>query len=311
VICVLVLLFGGKTVGAQIRTVLVSPVPGDPVASSASAQASDPEKEDHTATKREESVPPNTAFSYSTEWPGYRFREILAPDGRVLSSVKEPIPGDASDVPPRDAGRDPHGRRITIKSLSSYMQDIKLIAGTSSSVSCPTGYTKMTTDLNLGAGGKYIYLCWTKETNYRQYGIYDIGIYNSGNTNWFQTMFFNDGHYGYYYGGDTTMETSHDYLVWLWDGAWWYSYGTQRYVKVAQEGNGDLNQGAGGDYIWMIPAGGSDHVREIGFISSNGSQPTGCGSLSGYTFKGMTINDVNADLNRNAGGWWQYLCVKY
>jgi hypothetical protein len=44
-----------------------------------------------------------------------------------------------------------------------WIQDVQVIAGSSSTIQCPSGFTKILQDLNQGAGGKYIYLCYTKD----------------------------------------------------------------------------------------------------------------------------------------------------
>ncbi|PAJ72069.1 hypothetical protein CJF42_23240 [Pseudoalteromonas sp. NBT06-2] len=44
--------------------------------------------------------------------------------------------------------------------LSNYIDDIIVIQGNSSKVDVPAGYSKINTDLNKGAGGDYVYLCY-------------------------------------------------------------------------------------------------------------------------------------------------------
>lgn len=48
---------------------------------------------------------------------------------------------------------------------SEWIDDLKLVAGDSSSIGCPPGFTRDPQDLNQGAGGKYIYLCKHYTTN--------------------------------------------------------------------------------------------------------------------------------------------------
>ena len=40
------------------------------------------------------------------------------------------------------------------------MSDVKVISGGNASIRPPDGYTRIDVDLNAGAGGKYIYLCY-------------------------------------------------------------------------------------------------------------------------------------------------------
>ena len=46
--------------------------------------------------------------------------------------------------------------------VRSYITDITAIAGSFSSISCASGYTKSYYNLNYGAGGNYVYLCYKK-----------------------------------------------------------------------------------------------------------------------------------------------------
>jgi len=52
---------------------------------------------------------------------------------------------------------------------NSGILDLELITGVRSSVQCPKGFTKLTTDLNSNTDGNYVYLC-------NKYGIDDIGV---------------------------------------------------------------------------------------------------------------------------------------
>ncbi|ELA9342615.1 hypothetical protein QTV34_001901 [Vibrio parahaemolyticus] len=46
--------------------------------------------------------------------------------------------------------------------LAAYIDSLVVIYGSSSTIKAPQGYTKIPNDLNKGAGGKYIYLCYHK-----------------------------------------------------------------------------------------------------------------------------------------------------
>lgn len=46
--------------------------------------------------------------------------------------------------------------------LAAYIDSLIVIYGNSSTITAPTGYKKIPTDLNNGAGGKYVYLCYHK-----------------------------------------------------------------------------------------------------------------------------------------------------
>ena len=42
----------------------------------------------------------------------------------------------------------------------AFVTDVQVISGGSANICPPEGYTKIDVDLNAGAGGKYIYLCY-------------------------------------------------------------------------------------------------------------------------------------------------------
>ena len=44
----------------------------------------------------------------------------------------------------------------------AFVTAVTVITGDSANISPPAGYTKIAVDLNKGAGGKYIYLCYQK-----------------------------------------------------------------------------------------------------------------------------------------------------
>ncbi len=48
----------------------------------------------------------------------------------------------------------------------SYITDLHIIVGSNSEIAAPIGYIKINVNLNEGAGGKYIYLCYTKWTSH-------------------------------------------------------------------------------------------------------------------------------------------------
>ena len=52
---------------------------------------------------------------------------------------------------------------------ADYVDSLVVISGSSSNIMPPTGYTKIPYDLNKGAGGKFIYLCYHK-ASYQQTG---------------------------------------------------------------------------------------------------------------------------------------------
>jgi hypothetical protein len=163
-------------------------------------------------------------------------------------------------------------RPQVLKSIVNYVQNLRVISGTSSSITCPVGYNKLNRDLNSGASGKYIYLCVSYENTLRRpSGVNNIAVYNAGSSSAF------------------TMPTGY------------FS------VDIGLQSNGDLNQGASGSFIYFIGQPGADRLIDIASVSSNAANPS-CNS--GESKVGITQNGIDADLNRGAGGQYIYLCLR-
>lgn len=47
--------------------------------------------------------------------------------------------------------------------LTNWIQDIAIVASDAPNVACPPSFTKIDADLNSGAAGKYIFLCYSKD----------------------------------------------------------------------------------------------------------------------------------------------------
>jgi len=141
------------------------------------------------------------------------------------------------------------------------------------------GYSKIPVDLNEGAGGKYIYLYYKKTTPLEP---------------------------------NTTPITELDVITnccmaILFPPYSWNICGQ----SFGSGGWTDLNQGAGGDYIYLVqrtkwlgqrfvdPFYNVPPIKDILIISSNQK-------LSSYP--GWTL--IPVDLNKGAGGKWIYLCYK-
>ncbi|WPC72667.1 MACPF domain-containing protein [Vibrio porteresiae] len=90
--------------------------------------------------------------------------------------------------------------------MPDCISDITTIVG--ENASAPDGYTKIDIDLNMGAGGKYIYLCYKKEKYNDEIAIKDVTVISGSNSDL-------QPPYGF--------------------------------TKVQQ----DLNEGAGGDFIYI------------------------------------------------------------
>lgn len=166
--------------------------------------------------------------------------------------------------------------RFEVQDLN-YLYEVRVIAG-NSSVKCPDDpatnkwYTRINADLNRGAGGPYLFLC----ASHQQLNIPDvrhITVYNSSSGSAFNA-------------GKPTSITQG--------------------ILGHGSANSDLNQGAGGDYVWArfdqgCPEFGS--MRGIGVTwKDHWWEPT---PLSGE----WTLAD-ETDLNYGAGGAYMWLTVK-
>ena len=177
--------------------------------------------------------------------------------------------------------------------INNYIQDIKVIKGSSSTIGTSDlpGYYKVPVDLNRGAGGKYIYLCFTRDPEKVQGS-------DSGLQSW-----VNDQMMGRYVPVKTIYVRS--YNVGGVNG-WPTNCSPPIEVKDAFGFHTpDLNDGAKGKYIYAYQEKcdtySSRAVREVGVIYGNSSSiqpPVGWEKIPG-------------DLNEGAGGDYIYFCVKY
>ncbi|TGE20135.1 hypothetical protein [Hymenobacter elongatus] len=159
-----------------------------------------------------------------------------------------------------------------------YILDMKLIDNNWASWQFP-GYTMLNLDLNKGAGGRYIYFTFTREPYWVQFAdgrpLRQFSI-KTRSTN----------------PANPSVPADHEPL--------WYAQNTTNSPYVGQL---DLNEGAGGDYIYSYVSrhvGFGSPVREVGVVASNSStvQPP-----AGW-------ERVGVDLNKGAGGDYIYLCFK-
>lgn len=144
---------------------------------------------------------------------------------------------------------------------ADYVDDLTVIVGDNSGIQPPSGYTKIPYDLNKGAGGKYIYLCFHKESFHpigeNKKSIDDIVIV---------------------YGKDAPPPAG--------------------YTKIPN----DLNQGAGGDYIYLCYRKVDyNNVSAIKDVTVIGGGDPNVPPPYGFT-------KVPGDLNKGAGGDYIYAC---
>ncbi|MCP4050868.1 MAG: hypothetical protein GY730_09215 [bacterium] len=161
-----------------------------------------------------------------------------------------------------------------------WISDLYILSGDSSSILPPEGYTKIQSpynsnvigsngDLNQGSGGKYIYLCYKESTDPAKAAT-NLSVYSSSS----RSRSIPSGPYFTATGSQ-------------WNGG----YGS------------DLNQGAGGNWIYL------DYTKN----SSYGSKITEVGILAGGTSSIQPPQGwikVPVDLNGGADGAWIYFCYK-
>lgn len=198
--------------------------------------------------------------------------ELKSKEGRTRFFI-EGLDGRAVEIDGRNQlALDEFDHPKISNAASPFIQNVNVTAGTSTSVPCPAGYSKLNQDLNQGASGKFIYLCLTRETTLRApLGINDLTVLNTGSSPVSQ------------------------YPI---------SFSA---VPVSQQSNGDLNQGAGGNYIYFMSKNGADRLIGLGFVASTAPNPS---CSSGWARVSVTRTGIDADLNRGAGGHYIYLCTQ-
>lgn len=176
---------------------------------------------------------------------------------------------------------------------TNAIYDLKVIKGSSSSINTGDlpGYFKINVDLNKGAGGKYIYLCFTRDSN-RVQGS------DSGPSGW-----INNPASGRYVPVRDIIVNSSTINNGL-EG--WPLQHCSPPIEV-KDAFGfhipDLNDGAGGNYIYAYQVKCSTNaliVKEVGVIYGNSGSiqpPSGWRKIPG-------------DLNDGAGGDYVFFCVK-
>jgi hypothetical protein len=176
----------------------------------------------------------------------------------------------------------------TARQYTAYVQNIVLISGTEESIPCPSGYGKIEVDLNHFAGGPYIFLCYGKSDS------------------------LNDTK-GAIEGLTVETATVENQLAWN-EGCRKIDNGTcvSHYVRAIAPSNGDMNQGVGGDFLYLAkdlrPCAASAclpgfslgrmRLREIAIVKGESSTIT---CPDAYT-------KIPIDLNQGSRGSKIFLC---
>lgn len=175
-----------------------------------------------------------------------------------------------------------------LRQYTPYVQNITLISGNEETIPCPSGYGKLEVDLNHFAGGPYIFLCYGKSDSLRDSKGAIEGL---------------------------TVETAvlENQLAWN-EGCRKSKNGTcvSHYVRAIAPSNGDMNQGVGGDFIYLAKdlrpclenacepgvSQGRMRLREIAIVKGE-SVDVACPNL--YT-------KIPIDLNQGSRGSKIFLC---
>ena len=134
-----------------------------------------------------------------------------------------------------------------------YITNITVVAGVLSSTSCPSGYTKYYYNLNYGAGGDYVYLCYKKGVRSPITGLNVI----AGNSTSFEIQ---SGYTKVNVDLNSGIGRDNIYLIYTKDtilppiasitvnrGITPYIYPSPTWVRI----NTNCNQNAGGMYIYI------------------------------------------------------------
>lgn len=155
--------------------------------------------------------------------------------------------------------------------ISPYVTGVYILYGRN--VLPPAGYTKIGIDLNKGAGGDFIYLCYTKD--------YAAGLPING--------------LQVYSGGNRGHTNPAGYL------------NTPNTLSPSGATDGDLNRNSGGDFIFLHYSRTAENPMTGGLMLPLSDVGIILGSKSN-TPAGWNI--INHDLNRNCGGSFIYVVYK-
>jgi hypothetical protein len=156
--------------------------------------------------------------------------------------------------------------------VASHIQDIVVIEG--ERTACDEGYYKvqhddsLNGDLNEGAKGHYIWLCVSEGQQAGVDPISEVAV---------------------------TASDSESGRNLLCPGGW-------SLVRQGYDSNGDLNHGAGGEYIYLCIK--REPKKKLAALKLNN------GDCDAGYFRTPTGGESNGDLNQGAGGKYIYLCVR-
>ena len=180
-----------------------------------------------------------------------------------------------------------------------WIKDVQMVSGDSSGVACPSGYTKVNQDLNQGAGGKWVYLCYA-QTVYQEeaLGAFEVLLANSGSVDCGGTI--NDKPTHKAAGADGNAGTG---------GAWIHyciATGKQDYgaYDVPFAIKGIFFQSSATYYLGSPCYDGLSPTWDVSRVNPDGWELAAKNQNSNYV--GST---ARGDMNEGAGGHYIYTCV--
>ncbi|GAA4438861.1 hypothetical protein GCM10023188_34670 [Pontibacter saemangeumensis] len=224
--------------------------------------------------------------------PKFDAAEAISTMSEPVEPPCDPIVSDCGGTtynPPTKTFVSSEGRGVYNGIPVGDIYSLRLIVGTSSTIQPTEGHIKLGTDLNKGAGGKYIYLTFTRNPAYS----YENDGYHPAQT-------FDVPVTGIRVESYTQACYTFNFTC---NVAPWRAY---RHIFRFVNGDSlpvDLNDGAGGKYVYGHATRDSYYgspIKEVGVLSGSSSTiqpPTGWVK-------------VPNDLNENAGGDYIYFCYK-
>jgi hypothetical protein len=246
---------------------------------------------------------------YEAGTPAFARRYRLQRNGEVTGQNTSATLGD--DGPPSECeGCEGPGQGVPIpytlsftssvnQGGSGYIHDLKIVTGGAGSGSTSqqvvlggAGYTLLNADLNRGAGGAYIYLCFQRNSANVLSGLeYYQGAENSAPFDILTSFTTKNGSTFSKPGADSRY-----FDIWVPNQNPYYAWS---YI--------DLNGGAGGEYIYSFQSKSNQipvfngYFSEVGILSGNSSTILPPAGWQKYPH----------DLNEGAGGDFIYFCYKY
>lgn len=154
---------------------------------------------------------------------------------------------------------------------SQYIHSVYVHSSNSSYPQTASGHTVIPVDLNIGAGGKYIWLGYSRSTSFgnpiRSFEVHSGGRRHQSHSNFYHVK------------------------------------NNRGYPPVGNRG-ADLNEGAGGDYIYLLDnTWNGSRIKEIAIYVRPGSGPPFWACPSSWDW-------CSSDLNKGAGGEYVHLLAK-